>query len=63
MFRKKGYQMKNYRLTARGKITAGILAVLAVAAVAGGGLYTASYVFVFCLIALGLSIYEFFFNR
>ncbi|MBS7526107.1 hypothetical protein KHM83_05425 [Fusibacter paucivorans] len=55
--------MKNYRLTKRGKLTAGILGILAVAAIAGGGVYTAGYVFVFCLAALGLSIYEFFFNR
>jgi len=55
--------MRNYRLTKKGKIALGITGIIAIIALILGNIYWAVFVFVFCLLGLSLSIYEFFINK
>jgi hypothetical protein len=55
--------MKNYKFTKKGKVTLGAMGVLALATLALGGIYWASYVFIVCLLGFSISFYEFFINK
>jgi len=55
--------MKNYKLTKKGKITLGAMGLMALITLILGGIYWATYVFIFCLLGLSVSLYEFFINK